>query len=158
MEEAQGIQLEGTTDKTLLQVGSAGKLDRSLENLPWKPELDSVAIRRPGTRYTLKAQGVWKDSLATAWHGEEMVLDIECPKGLLGSLYVWFHDWNQQGRKGLLEFEGRKLKLGAHDQKEGKWVKFHIMREDSNDGKLYLKTKSIQGGNLMIREIRLEIE
>ncbi|WP_172435994.1 glycoside hydrolase family 2 TIM barrel-domain containing protein [Sediminicola luteus] len=158
MEEAQGVKLDGTSDKTLLQVGSAGKLNRSLETLPWKPELDSVAIRRPGTQYTVKAQGVWKDSLATAWHGEEMVLDIECPKGLLGSLYVWFHDWNQQERKGLLEFEGRKLKLGAHDQKEGKWVKFHIMREDSNDGKLRLKTKSIQGGNLMIREIRLEVE
>ena len=66
-----------------------------------------------------------------------------------------FNDWNHKGREGYLEFEGRKLKLGKHDGKEGKWVKFHVMREDSNDGKIILKAHVSKGGNLMISEIVL---
>lgn len=67
-----------------------------------------------------------------------------------------FDDWNDQGREGIVEFEGRKVQLGPHAKKGGKWLKFHVMREDSNDGKLILETKAQKGGNLMIREIVLE--
>lgn len=35
------------------------------------------------------------------------------------------------------------------------WVKFHVMCEDSNDGKLLLKTKVETGGNLMITKVVL---
>ncbi len=81
-----------------------------------------------------------------------MELTINCPEGILGTLYVHFHDWNHNDRTGVLEFEGRKTKLGKHDG-EGQWVSFHIMREDSNDGKLVLKTKATTGPNLMITHL-----
>lgn len=85
-----------------------------------------------------------------------MTIALECPSGILGSFYVLFDDWNHQKREGYIEFEGRKVRLGPHDEEGGKWVKFYVMREDSNDGKLILKTTASKGGNLMIRQIVLE--
>jgi len=38
-----------------------------------------------------------------------------------------------------------KVKLGDHREKESKWVKFHVMREDSYGGKPVLRTKMTQG-------------
>ena len=84
-----------------------------------------------------------------------MTIEVSCPNGILGSFYVLFNDWNNKGREGYLEFEGRKVQLGEHSGEEGKWAKFHVMREDSNDGKLVLKTKMTKGGNLMISQIIL---
>lgn len=81
----------------------------------------------------------------------EPTQSADCPSGMLGSFYVLFDDWNQQQREGLIEFEGRKIKLGAHNTEGGTWVKFHVMREDSNDGELTLNTAVTNGGNLMIK-------
>lgn len=39
---------------------------------------------------------------------------MQCPDGILGTLLVHFSDWNENGRTGLLEFEGRKTRLGKH--------------------------------------------
>ncbi len=47
--------------------------------------------------------------------------------------------------------------VNRHDG-EGQWVKFHVMREDSNDGKLILKTNAISGPNLMITKVVLVTE
>ena len=76
----------------------------------------------------------------------------------MGSFYVLFDDLNNKGREGILEFEGRKVRLGLHNEKGGRWIKFRVMREDSNDGKLILKTKALKGGNLMISKIALQKE
>ena len=83
-----------------------------------------------------------------------MEVKINVPEGMLGTLYVHFHDWNNNGRTGILNFEGRKVQLGKHTGK-GKWVKFHVMREDSQDGKLILKSESTTGPNLMITKMVL---
>ena len=64
-------------------------------------------------------------------------------------IYVHFHDWNTNERAGMLDFEGRRVKLTKHDG-EGQWIKFHVMREDSNDGKLIMKANATSGPNLMI--------
>ncbi|PWD98878.1 hypothetical protein [Marinilabilia rubra] len=106
-----------------------------------------------GTSYNVKVDGTWKEEKGAAWHSKEMELVINCPQGFLGTLLVHFYDWNHNGRSGLLEFEGRKAKLGNHE--EGEWVKFHVMREDSNDGKLVLKSKVNSGPNLMITKVVL---
>ncbi len=37
----------------------------------------------------------------------------------------------------------------------GRWVKFHVMREDSQDSKLILKSESTTGPNLMITKMVL---
>ncbi len=140
-------------DNAIFIVDAAGNLQVKNENVPWKPELDKVDISENIT-YKLKADGVWKDENCSAWHGKEMELQINCPEGILGTLLVNFTDWNKNGRTGMIDFEGRKSKLDLH-RGDGVWVKFHVMREDSNDGKLLLKTFVRTGSNLMITKVVL---
>ena len=137
----------------ILIVNAAEKLQVKDESVVWKAELDDVEISENVT-YQLKADGTWKDKNSSAWHGKEMQLQIDCPEEMLGTLLVHFNDWNNNGRTGMLDFEGRKSKLGLHRGK-GVWVKFHVMREDSNDGKLVLITKAQTGSNLMITKVVL---
>lgn len=141
----------------ILEVDSAKKLQVKSTSKPWSKKLDAIIVSE-STEYKVLADGIWKDDHISAWHGKDMTIEINCPSGILGSFYVQFNDWNNKGRAGYLEFEGRKLKLDKHAKKEGKWVKFHVMREDSNDGKLILKTKMTKGGNLMISKIVLSKE
>ena len=107
---------------------------------PWNTKWDEVVVSE-GTSYTVKSDGVWKDDSGTAWIGKEMEIKIECPWGMLGSLYVQFSDLDNKNRTGIVNFKGRKVKLEKHNN-EGQWVKFHVMREDSIDGGLILKTKA----------------
>ena len=65
---------------------------------------------------------------------------------------MFFHDWSDDGRKGLINFEGRDYKLNEHNGK-GQWLKLHVMREDSNDGVIVLKAKATSGPNLMISQV-----
>ena len=144
-------------ENVILQVNAAGKLQELNTNKPWSNDLDDIEIA-DGTKYKVKAEGVWKDNHVTAWYGKNMTIEVNCPKGILGSFFVYFNDWNNQGREGILEFEGRKVKLERHDGEAGIWVRFHVMREDSNDGRLILKSKLLNGGNLMIDKIILNKE
>lgn len=137
----------------VLYINAAGHLKEAQTNVPWNSKIDEIKVAKE-TTYQLKADGVWKEGDYTAWHGSEMQVEINCKPGMLGTLYVHFADPNNKGRTGLLDFEGRKSKLGLH-RGNGIWVKFHVMREDSNDGKLILKTKTQTGGNLMITELIL---
>jgi beta-galactosidase len=137
----------------ILMVDAAANLDVTHQSLPWTMETDEITISE-GTTYRLKSDGVWKDDKGSAWHGAEMELLINCPEGILGTLFVHFHDWSNDDRTGILEFEGRKAKLDRHDG-DGQWVEFHVMREDSNDGLLVLKTSATSGPNLMITKVVL---
>ncbi|NQU53677.1 MAG: glycoside hydrolase family 2 [Bacteroidetes bacterium] len=139
--------------QAILIVNAAEKLQTKDESVAWKSELDEIEIAKDVT-YQLMADGVWKDKKVSAWHGKEMQLQIDCPEGMLGTLLINFTDWNNSGRTGMLDFEGRKSKLGLH-RGENVWVKFHVMREDSNDGKLILKTNAQTGSNLMITKVIL---
>jgi beta-galactosidase len=140
-------------EHAILYVDAAANLNKTGKSIPWNKELDEVKIME-NTSYQLKADGMWKDKSGSAWHGKQMRLQIKCPEGILGELYVHFHDWNTNDRAGVIEFEGRKVKLEKHDG-DGQWVKFHVMREDSNDGKLLLKTTCTSGPNLMITKVVL---
>ncbi len=60
-------------------------------------------------------------------YGKQIGLENECASGIQGSLYVYFQDWNNQGRTGILDFEGHKMKLGSH-QGEGQWVVLYYSR------------------------------
>lgn len=119
----------------------------------WKPTSDKFEAKK-STTYTVQCDGTWKDNKTLAWHGTEITLEIAPPQGMIGSLYVCFSDSNKQGRTGDIIFEGRKYSLARHD-KEDIWVKFHVMREDSNDGSLVLKANATKGGNLMITKVAL---
>lgn len=94
----------------------------------------------------------WK--VSPGWQGKEMELAIECPPGIIGSLYVCFADKDKKGRTGYLVFEGRDYESGKQDQEES-WVKLHIMREDSNDGILRLKAKVKNGPDLVISKVAI---
>ncbi|MCF6358129.1 MAG: hypothetical protein L3J54_10020, partial [Draconibacterium sp.] len=151
--KAETANLPKEFSNAILIVDAAKNLQTENENIPWNPGIDKVEISE-NTTYNLKADGIWKDKNGTAWHGKEMQLEIDCPEGMLGTLLVHFADWNNVGRTGILDFEGRKSKLGLH-RGNGVWLKFHVMREDSNDGKLLLKTSAQTGSNLMISKIVL---
>lgn len=137
----------------VLYVDAAANTKIEETNIAWSAEVDDIKVAK-NTSYQLKADGIWKEGGVTVWHGNEIELQINCPEGMLGTCYVHFSDANNQGRTGLLDFEGRQSKLGKH-QGDGIWVKFHVMREDSNDGKILLKAKAQTGGNLMITDVVL---
>lgn len=151
--KAETVDLPDGFEGSVLYVQAGAYHQKENSSVPWKPELDKILLAEK-TNYRIKSDGVWKDSYGTAWHGKEMEITINCEDGILGSLYIHFHDWNNNNRSGEIEFEGRKVKLDKHDD-DGKWVKFHVMREDSNDGKLVVKTKALTGPNLMITKLVL---
>lgn len=109
---------------------------------------------RKQTKYTVLSGSTPVGSDATAWQGKELTLSIECPAGIIGSLYVHFTDPDQKGRTGNLVFEGRNYSVGK-PEKDGSWIKLHVMREDSNDGKLLLKATVKQGADLVISKAAL---
>ena len=146
-----------TTDNfsnSILNVKAAHGLKTMNKSLKWERKFDQIINQEKGTDYKVVCDGIWKDENGTAWHGKALQLDIECKDGILGELFVHFRDWDDQDRKGILEFEGRKVKLGKHAG-DGKWIKLHVMREDSNDGKLVLKANTKSGPNLMISQVIL---
>lgn len=148
--EAEEVQVPDKFKGAILYVKAGGAVEEDNIDKSWTASLDKVIVEKESS-YTPTVDGVWRDSEGAAWHGKDQELTIELPEGMLGSLYVHYHDWNKKGRTGELEFEGRRVSLGDHSG-SGKWVKFHIMREDSNDGKVTLKSKTKRGGNLMITE------
>jgi len=153
--KAEKVKTNLKFENALLQVDAAANLKENEISKAWSAKADQVIVAKEGAGYSVLSEGIWKDDHVSAWHGKEMNITINCPEGMLGTLYVEFNDWNNKGREGFLEFEGRKVKLQNHQGKEGKWVKFHVMREDNNDGKLTLKTSVTKGGNLMISQIVL---
>ncbi len=94
----------------ILYVNAAANLKKTGTSIPWSDAFDEVKIKE-NTSYHLIADGIWKDESGAAWHGKQLLLQINCPEGMLGSLYVHFHDWNNNARTGMLDFEGRKVKL-----------------------------------------------
>jgi len=139
----------------VIEIDAAAKLKESQKSLAWDKKYDDVRKTNKDILYKVVADGIWKDEHVTSWHGKNMKIELQVPQGMLGTLNVQFNDWNQQKREGILEFEGRKAVLKNHEGEKGKWIQFHVMREDSNDGKLLLKTRATKGGNLMISKIVL---
>ena len=139
----------------LLSVAAAADSEDNAVHRPWIAEEDRVLTKAAHVSYEIKADGVLKNQNSSSWYGKHLEVTLETPKGFLGSLYILFEDRDSQGREGILEFEGRKVKLGKHHESDHKWIEFHVMREDSNDGRLLLKATSIKGENLMISQLLL---
>lgn len=139
-------------EKAILYVKAGAEMEESGSE-SWKKELDQVLTKNTKCDYSVKCTDVWKDGKGTSWTGAEMTITIKTPKGLIGNLFVKFTDSNKQNRQGSIWFEGRESKLEKHTEEGGKWIKIFVMREDTNDGEIILKTKVTNGGNLMISEI-----
>lgn len=106
---------------------------------------------RTNTRVDIKRDGQILAGTDTLWEGKELVLTIQCPSGIIGSLNVCFAG---SDRAGTLVFEGRTYSLEKRAGEES-WVKLHVMREDSNDGKLVLKMNGKEGTRLVISKVAL---
>lgn len=137
-------------ENAILYVKAAAKT-KKLGDSSWKKETDQILVANK-VDYKIEKGNSYKDQISSCWVGGNLELLVKTPEGIKGDFYVFFHDWNNKGRRGVLNFEGRNYVLGAHN-KEGKWVKLNVMREDSNDGKLILKAKCTRGSNLMISAI-----
>lgn len=142
----------------LLKVNAAELTKKEDNNQSWAPEKDRVVFKAEKVNYKVRADNVLLTKQISGWQGKNITINLECPEGILGNFYVQFKDLDAKGREGILEFEGRKVKLNTHKKEEGKWVKFHVMREDSNDGKLELKVNTTKGDNLLITQILLDRE
>ncbi|MCK5699869.1 MAG: hypothetical protein KAI29_01890, partial [Cyclobacteriaceae bacterium] len=154
MDQSGKANVSGGSDNSVLNVKAAGGLRTKNKSREWNKKFDNIISKENGTDYRVLCDGIWKDQNGSSWYGKEIQIIIDCKDGILGELYVHFHDWDNQNRAGILEFEGRKTKI--EDQTgEGKWIKFHVMREDSNDGKLIFKANVISGPDLMITQIVL---
>ncbi|MFV0471692.1 MAG: glycoside hydrolase family 2 TIM barrel-domain containing protein [Paludibacteraceae bacterium] len=151
--KAEKAVVDSGFENAVLHVKAAALIKDEDKSQPWTADNDEVLIAK-SVSYRVNAGRNWKSKNIAAWVGKEMQVNINCPDGILGTLLVYFANTGSQQNSGLLEFEGRKTKLeiGAG---EGQWVKFHVMREDSNDGKLILKTSTITGTELKITEIIL---
>lgn len=114
---------------------------------------ESTAVLKRNTSYELKgAEGTWRWDNTAAWYGKKMELEINPPQGVIGELFIHFADWNNEGRDVKIWIEGREFTTGKLD-KEGKWVKLFVMREDTNDGKVKVRMESLAGSNAMIDEL-----
>lgn len=114
---------------------------------------ESTAVLKRNTKYELRGtEGIWTWDNKAAWYGKKMELEINPPQGVIGELFIHFADWNNEGRDAKIWIEGREFTTGKLD-KEGKWVKLFVMREDTNDGKLKIRVESLAGSNAMIDEL-----
>ena len=134
-----------------LYVRSAGLLMADGDAIPWDREYDAVLIKVKGVDYTVQADGVCRDEVGAAWHGRIMKITFKPRAGVPGRFLVRFHDWKQNGRTGRVIFEGVEHQLADH--REGVWMEFPVIREDTNDGQLLLTTEVLSGPNLMITDI-----
>lgn len=107
-----------------------------------------------GTTDKVEARKKTTYKVTPSWQSEELTLTIDCPSGIIGSLYVCFADKDKKGRVGHIVFEGRAYELGKQKEEET-WIKLHVMREDSNDGQLVLKAKVKEGADLVISKVAL---
>jgi beta-galactosidase len=114
---------------------------------------ETAAVLKRNTKYELRGtEGIWTWDNKAAWYGKKMELEINPPQGVIGELFIHFADWNNEGRDAKIWIEGREFTTGKLD-KEGKWVKLFVMREDTNDGKVKVRVESLAGSNAMIDEL-----
>ncbi len=153
---AENVTTVKKSGNTLLKVLCGGATQKKGSEIPWKKSNDSILVQAKNTDYKIISGNISNDEQGKFWSDKEMSVSITCPNGILGSLYIRFDDSQKLSREGIIEFEGRKIRLEPHAEKEGKWIKFHVMREDSNDGVLLLKMKATSESNLKVSQLILE--
>ncbi|MCE5186872.1 MAG: hypothetical protein LLF76_12180 [Planctomycetaceae bacterium] len=136
-----------------LWVQVAEKAERLGKTIPYSAELDVTMSQKDGYGYQLTGEGAWNDAGAKVLFGKSIKLEITLPTGVEGTVYVKFNDRNQNNRKGRIVFENRSFVLGEHAEKEGRWLQFDVMREDTLDNTLTLQADTTSGPNLQIDEL-----
>ena len=136
----------------LIYIECAGNM-KSNGSKGWNKSLDKVQLLQK-SNYEIKTDGCWRDNTSHAWHGKKQEIKLSCPPGIIGELQLFVHDWNNNHRDGKIIVEGREFAIGEH-AKAGKWIKVHIMREDSNDGVIKIDISTTTGPNIMLTKLAL---
>ena len=139
------------TSKTLLHIKASEAAKPEDKQKPRDAQKDVIQTQKQGVSYAVVNAKTQISDGTTGWQGENMTITVNCPNGILGSFYVKF----DTATETHVAFEGRKVKVAPQKEGEENWVKFHVMREDSNDGQLKLVSPAAK---LIIREIRLDQE
>ncbi len=155
--KAEKISVSDEFKNAVLEIDAGSNVSKKNVAVAWNKNLDKANLKE-GYNYSVSNAEVWKDNHVSAWAAANMTVELDCPDGILGTLFIQFNDWNKQGREGLLEIEGRPVKLNHHEGENRSWIKLHIMREDTQDGKIVIKSNTTKGGNLMISKIVFEKE
>jgi len=143
---------EGVYSNALLQIKAGKNATGADGHQDWSKAADDYVAKR-NTNYTInKLSGIWKDNQTQGWYGKEIDISVATPQGVIGELYIHLYDWNQEGRESNIYLEGRSFASGPLE-KNGKWIKLFVMREDTNDGILQLKLECTQGSNVMIDQL-----
>lgn len=137
----------------LLYVNCGAKSNKAESKKEWAKALDSSELKKKSD-YSAKIEGVYVSETNTAWQGKKISVEIKCPSGIVGSLYVCFIEEDKQNRSGDITFEGRQFEVNKIENNKS-WVKIHIMREDSNDGVLKFEANVRKGTDLLISEIAI---
>jgi hypothetical protein len=134
-----------------LYLRAAGRLAERSQNCPLRAGDDQVLARADGVNYRVEADGAWRDDSGSAWHGKRLRVVLETRAGVPGTLHLRFHDWNRNGRRGTVTIEGETLELGEHT--EARWIRFPIIREHTNDGRIVIEAAATAGPNLMLTDL-----
>ena len=101
---AEEAEVQNGFHNAILQVNAAGKVQAKNSSQVWSLEKDKILIQNE-VSYQLDADGVWKDDQGSAWHGQEMALEINLSGRYAREVfYVLFEDWNKKNREGLGKF------------------------------------------------------
>lgn len=148
---------ENQKTNTLLRIKAADLAKPNTERNVWSPQVDNIEIKAKDTDYSVSLDRLIVNNIVSVWQGNKIEVNIDCPDGFLGSFYVLLENMEDEDGPVVLEFEGRKNSIALKPGKS-KWVKFHVMREDSNDGKLKLKGSAKKNRNISISQIILNQE
>jgi len=139
------------TNRGEFHVLCAFRLEEKNVNRPWSPSYDQPLFLSSKPTWSVEG-GCWVDDVGEAWHGNPLEVTIaDLRPGAGGVLYAHFHDWNELGRRGKLELEGRSFVLGPHGG-EGVWVALPVTAAELEDGRLVLRATPTAGPNLMVTE------
>ncbi|WP_010519008.1 glycoside hydrolase family 2 [Croceivirga radicis] len=130
-----------TNDAILLEVKASGKLGKD-KTQSWSADGDTVLKQYKNAAYTISNAFQANQNGSTYWKSNNVTVDLTCPDGFLGSLYVLVKRPKGTTDHMTITFEGRHKTIALKNEGDEQWIKFHVMREDSNDGKLELSVKS----------------
>jgi hypothetical protein len=144
----------GDLERATLHVKASVNVPEVRKSAVWERSADQVLASADGFGYSVHG-GTWRDEVGSAWHdGKDLAVEITCPKGFAGALYVHLWDWNSQHRVAEIAFQGRKLGvLEAYDG-PGVWLAIPVTAEDSADGRISFSARPLVA-NAHITEIAL---
>jgi len=124
-------------------------------SVPWVKSNDNIIASDIGFDYSVTCTGSWRDANASAWHGGQVTVDMQCPTNFTGTLYGHFYDFGDQDRRGSIVFESQPARLLEDHTGDGLWGAFEVTSAEASDGSLVLTADLTAGPNITITEILL---